>query len=88
MTGGEAGSVASRRDRLERAASDHVITQEMSQWGAQVRLETEPADPSAPLPSIEEASGSVEFVNTLATSLFVLPGRVTRGLKDSKPRRS
>ena len=72
--------------RIEKAASDHVITEDMSKWAHQVRLDANDqrhADEGASFPTEEEAQRSLDFALALAEILFVLPARVTRGLKES-----
>jgi hypothetical protein len=74
--------------RIDEAAKTHLITDAMAQWAHQVRLdanEQRHADDSAPLPEEKDASRSIEFAKGLATVLFELPARVTRGLKATTP---
>ena len=69
--------------RLERAAADKLIPADMPGWAMGVRLDANDprhADEAASLPSAEEARRGIEFANALADLLFVLPGRVQRGL--------
>jgi hypothetical protein len=73
--------------RINKAAEDHLITAEMAQWAHNVRLDAnEPrhADEDAPPPSPDDARRSIDFALALAEFLFVLPSRVTRGLKDAQ----
>ena len=73
--------------RVDKAASDHLITQDMAAWAHEVRLDANDqrhADESAPLPSQADAKRAVDFALALAQLLFVLPGRVARGIKDAK----
>jgi hypothetical protein len=70
--------------RIDKAAAEHIITQEMAAWAHEIRLEANDqrhADESADLPTSTEASKVIEFVNALAQFLFVLPARVDRGRK-------
>lgn len=71
-------------ERIKAAAADHVITADMALWAHHVRLEANDprhADDEKPHASPEEAEQSVEFAGALGHILFVLPARVTRGLK-------
>ena len=68
--------------RINRAAEDHVITEEMAKWAHEARLEANDprhADVSNPLPSQEDAARSIDFVQALGQLMFVLPARVKRG---------
>lgn len=69
-------------ERIDEAAQDHLITEEMAAWAHDVRLDAnEPrhSDEKAPLPAPEDAARCVQFVTTLAEIMFVLPSRVRRG---------
>jgi len=73
--------------RIEQAAKDHLITDTMSAWAHEVRLDANTqrhADKGASLPTQEDALRCVEFSLALAEYLFVLPARVKRGLKAAK----
>lgn len=73
--------------RIEKAAEEHLITDEMAKWAHEVRLDSnEPrhADVNKPLPTKAEAKGSVDFVLALGEFIFVLPSRVKRGLKNEE----
>ena len=68
--------------RINEAAEDHLITQDMAQWAHEVRLDANDprhADTSNPLPSQQDATRSIDFVQALGQLLFVLPTRVRRG---------
>lgn len=70
--------------RIDQAASEHLITSDMAQWAHQVRLganEQRHADEEAVLPDEADADRAIEFALALAQFLFVLPGRVSAGLK-------
>jgi hypothetical protein len=74
--------------RIEKAAAEHLITDEMAKWAHQVRLDANDqrhADETASFPTDEEAQQSIEFAMALGQFLFVLPARVTRGIEKSKP---
>jgi hypothetical protein len=75
--------------RIEEAAAAHAITADMSKWAHEVRLDANDqrhADEAATLPTVEEAKRSVDFALALAEILFVLPGRVKRGIDAAKPK--
>ncbi|MBU4459197.1 MAG: DUF4145 domain-containing protein [Verrucomicrobia bacterium] len=74
--------------RIEKAASDNLITGGMAEWAHQVRLganEPRHADVDAELPSTLDAERSIEFAKALGQFLFVLPAMVAQGIEDSKP---
>jgi hypothetical protein len=69
-------------ERINKAAKDHLITDEMALWAHEVRLdanEQRHADELSPLPTDMDAKKCVEFILALAEFLFVLPSRVSRG---------
>jgi len=73
--------------RIDRAAKKHLITEGMAQWAHQVRFDANKprhADEKASPATMEDAGRSVAFTLALAEFLFVLPTRVTRGIKDTK----
>lgn len=68
--------------RIEKAAKEGLLTEDMKEWAHEVRLdanEERHADEDAPLPTLEDAQKTFEFAETLAVLLFVLPARVRRG---------
>ncbi len=68
--------------RIDKAASDHLITADMASWAHEVRLdanEQRHADENALLPSAPDAKRVCDFARALAEFLFVLPARVNRG---------
>lgn len=68
--------------RIEKAASDHVITQDMRDWAHEVRLGANAerhADMDEPDPTREDADRQLKFAEALAEILFELPARVQRG---------
>ena len=70
--------------RIDDASADHAITKDMALWAHDVRLDANDqrhADDEAPLPKDEDASRAVDFASALGELLFVLPGRVKRGMK-------
>jgi len=75
-------------ERIHDAVKQHLISEDMAQWAHQVGLD--PNDPRyvderASMPSPEDARRGLNFAVTLADILFVLPGRVTRGIEESEP---
>jgi hypothetical protein len=78
----------SLKTRIDKAATDHLITQEMARWAHNVRLdanEQRHADDEADLPTGEDARQSLDFAFALGEFLFVLPSKVNKGLKESQP---
>ncbi len=70
--------------RIEKAKDDHKITEEMSQWAHKVRLDSNEQrhdDEEIPLPVITDAENCIEFTLALGQFLFVLPARISKGLK-------
>jgi hypothetical protein len=70
--------------RIDAAAKDHQITAEMATWAHEIRLDANDerhADESAEPPTKEDAERLIEFANSLAQFLYVLPARVERGRK-------
>jgi len=59
----------------------------MAQWAHDVRLdanEQRHADDDSPLPTPDDAKRVIDFVQALGMFLFVLPGRVKRGIENAK----
>ena len=74
--------------RIDKAAEDHAITEEMAKWAHDVRLdanEQRHADEEVPLPTPDDARRSLDFAMALGQFMFVLPARVQRGLGEAKP---
>lgn len=76
-------------ERIHAAVTQRLISEDMAQWAHQVNLD--PNDPRyvderGTMPSIEDAQRCLSFALTLADILFVLPGRVTRGIAESELR--
>jgi hypothetical protein len=72
--------------RINSAAAAHLITPDMALWAHQVRLEANNprhVDEREPHATPDNAAQAVEFASALANILFVLPSRVTRGLKEA-----
>lgn len=73
--------------RVDQALKDHLITDDMAKWAHEVRLDANDqrhADDSVSMPTENDAQKVISFAEALAEFIFVLPSRVTRGLKDSK----
>jgi hypothetical protein len=73
--------------RIEEAINNRLLTREMGTWAHQVRLDANDqrhADENAELPTIEKAKQAIEFTNTLAELLYVLPSKVSRGIAASQ----
>lgn len=73
--------------RIDKAAVDHLITQDMAQWAHEVRIDANDqrhADNAASLPTTGEARRCVDFAIALGQFMFVLPARVQKGLTDAK----
>jgi hypothetical protein len=69
--------------RIDQAAKDNLITEDMAKWAHEVRLDANDqrhADESAALPTEPDARKCVDFALAFAQFLFVLPARVQRGL--------
>jgi hypothetical protein len=72
--------------RIKLATDAHLITSDMALWAHHVRLEANNprhVDEDEPHATPEAAKQAVEFATALANILFVLPSRVTRGLKEA-----
>jgi len=68
--------------RIDQAAKEHFITEEMSEWAHEVRLDANDqrhSDNDSALPTSENAQKLIDFVQALGMVLFVLPARVERG---------
>jgi metal-dependent HD superfamily phosphatase/phosphodiesterase len=81
IKGFKAGSL---KQRIDEAATNHLITSEMAAWVHDVRLdanEQRHADENVSLPNDVDAKKSVSFALALAEFLFVLPARVERERK-------
>ena len=70
--------------RIDKAATEHLITAEMAAWAHEVRLDANDqrhAAEASPLPTEIDADRAIEFATALAQFLYVLPAMVTRGRK-------
>ena len=77
--------------RIDKAATEHVITQDMATWAHEVRLDANDqrhADETAFLPSEADAKKCIQFVAALGQILFVLPAMIKRGLEESKNKKT
>jgi hypothetical protein len=73
--------------RIDKAAKDHVITEDMAKWAHEVRLdanEQRHSDTDVTLPDTSDAERCVAFAKALGEFMFVLPARVTRGREEAK----
>lgn len=73
--------------RIDQAAKGHLITQGMSEWVHQIRLEANDqrhADENSSLPTQDDAKRIVEFAFPLAEFLYVLRNRVNKGIENTK----
>lgn len=76
-------------ERIEKAASDHLITADMAKWAHQVRLEANGqrhADENADLPVERDAQRCIQFARAFGQFIFELPALVEEGLKESQPK--
>jgi hypothetical protein len=74
--------------RIEKAVSDHLITEDMGTWAHEVRLdanEQRHADDSYEIPDEADAKRVIEFTKALALFMFVLPKMVKRGIAEAAP---
>lgn len=72
--------------RINKAATDHLITKDMAAWAHQVRLDANGerhADKKDDMPDEQDARKSIDFASALGQILFVLPSRVSRGLEET-----
>lgn len=68
--------------RIDQAAEQHLITQDMKEWAHEVRLEANNprhADRAVRRATPEDAQRCVDFADALGEFLFVLPARIRRG---------
>jgi Domain of unknown function (DUF4145) len=71
-------------DRINAAVRAGVLTQDMGTWAHHIRLEANDqrhADKDAKPLTREDAELSLEFAEALGEFLFILPSKVTRGIK-------
>jgi len=73
--------------RIKQAAKEHLITEGMSEWANQIRLEANDqrhADENAALPTEEDAKRIIDFAFALGEFLYVLPNRVENAIEKTK----
>lgn len=73
--------------RIDYASENGIMTKEMAIWAHQVRLDANDqrhSDENATLPTVDDAKKSIEFSQTLAEFLFVLPSKVTHGIEETR----
>lgn len=74
-------------ERIDKAAKDHLITDEMARWAHQTRLDANDqrhAGKDVELPNEKKAKLAFDFAVSFAEYLFVLPSKVKNGITDSK----
>ena len=74
--------------RIDKAAEEHLITDDMKAWAHEIRLSSNierHADVNEADPTREEAQRCLNFAEALAELLFVLPERVARGRVAKQP---
>jgi len=72
--------------RVEKAAENGIVPQDLVTWAHQVRLESndDPGDAGFKMPTQKEARQVIDFALVLAEFMFVLPKKMKQGLKASK----
>ena len=73
--------------RIDKAATDHLITKEMAAWAHDVRLEANDqrhADEESIIPDAAAAKHAVDFATALGQFMYVLPAKVKRGIEEVK----
>lgn len=71
--------------RIDKASSDHLITNEMALWAHEVRLdanEERHAEEGKSMPDQKDAERCVDFVLALSEFLYVLPKKVEQGRRN------
>jgi len=77
-------------ERIEQAATQHLITDDMAEWAHDIRLDANDerhSDEKSEMPSNLDAKRVVEFAEALGEILFVLPSRVRRGREELEAER-
>lgn len=70
--------------RINTAEKEGLLTADMATWAHEVRLDANDnrhSDVDAELPTVEDAKHAIEFTQTLAEFLFILPSKVKRGIE-------
>lgn len=73
--------------RIDKAAKDHLITNDMALWAHEVRLDANDerhSDEEAVMPDTNDAKRCVDFALALAQFMFVLPAKVQSGIAEAK----
>ena len=73
--------------RIDKAAKDHLITNEMASWAHKIRLDANDerhSDEDAAMPDVNDAKRCVDFALALAQFMFVLPAKVQSGISEAK----
>lgn len=73
--------------RIDRAATDNLITKEMAAWAHDVRLDANDQrhdDEESPIPNAASAKHAVDFAIALGQFMYVLPAKVKRGIAEVK----
>jgi hypothetical protein len=73
--------------RINQAVKENLITEGMSHWAHEVRLEANDqrhADNESTLPTSDDARKLIDFVQALGTFLYVLPAKVERGIANAQ----
>jgi hypothetical protein len=77
--------------RIEQAVSAHSLTPDMAKWAHRVRLDANDprhADEQRPHLTEQEARQVIEFTESLAEILFILPARVSAGITAAETSKS
>lgn len=70
--------------RIDKAATDNIITSSMAKWAHEIRLEANGqrhADMDEQLPDEKDAKRVIDFALALGQFLFVLPAKVKQGIE-------
>ena len=73
--------------RINQAVKEQLLTLEMATWAHEVRLDANDqrhSDTESNLPTVDDAKRAIEFTQTLAEFLFILPLKIKRGIEASK----
>jgi hypothetical protein len=77
-------SEGSLYSRIEQAADDKVISEELAQWASWVGMDKDDDDDEGEtLPTTEDAERTLDFVRMLGEWLFVFPEKVKRGIQSA-----
>lgn len=74
-------------ERIDKAAKEHVITNDMATWAHEVRLDANDqrhADDAATISTPEDAERVIAFTKALGQFMFVIPAKVQRGIQQAK----